>query len=216
MVTGKDILRELQGDYSMYMVIVIVIAAIAAFCAVFCGTQLGWTHMFTIIGFVVCGIAAAALILFIAKLIKVRNNKLFKKYGPAESIAEKINQGMRSPYFQNNSLIITDSFIVNEGRYSGYLEIGDIRSVRPALNPDVNIVYVGGNVVTSVAQTAAAHYINKKYRDAKGITAGDRFDTLDVVDTDGVHHYYSVHRSDIDRVIQTFGQVAPNAEIITS
>lgn len=216
MITGKDILRELQGDYSMYMIIVIVFAAIAAFCTIFCGTQLGWSHLFTIIGFVVCGIAAAALILFIAKLIKVRSYKLFKKYGSAESIAEKINQGMRSPHFQNNSLLITDSFIVNEGRYSGYLEMRDIRSVRPALNPDVNLVYVGGNVVTTAAQTAAANYINKKYRDAKGITAGDRFDTLDVVDTDGVHHYYSVHRSDLDRVLQTLAEIAPNAEIITS
>lgn len=216
MITGKDILRELQGDYSMYMIIVIVFAAIAAFCTIFCGTQLGWSHLFTIIGFVMCGISVAGFAVLIVRLIKVRSYKLFKKYGSAESIAEKINEGMRSPNFQGNSLLITDRFIVNEGRYSDYLEIKDIVSVRPALNRDVNIVYVGGNVVTTAAQTAAAHYINKKYRDAKGITADNRFDHLNVVDTDGVNHYYSVHRSDLDRVLQTLAEIAPNAEIITS
>lgn len=216
MVTGKDIRGELQGNYTMYMIIVLVFAAIAAFCTVFCGTQLGWTHLFTIIGFILCVISVAAFAWVMIKLIKVRSHKLFKKYGSSEIIAEKINRGIRSPRFHNNSLLITDSFIVNEGKYSDYLEIKDIKSVRPELSRDTNVVFIGGNIAASAAQTLAANYANKMYRDSKGITADNRFDNLNVVDNDGVHHYYAVHRSDLNRVIQILNQIAPSADIITS
>ena len=216
MVTGKDIRRELQGDFAMYTVIVLVFAAIAAFCTVFCGTQLGWTHLFTIIGLAACGIAVIAFIWIMIKLIKVRNNKLFKKYGSAETIAENINQGIRSPRFRSRNLLITDNFIVNEGNYSGYMETKDIRSIRPELNREENLMYVGTSAAGTIAKTASAYYVNKMYRQSAGITETNHFDNLNIVDTDGAHHYYSVHCADMDEVLQVLSQVAPNAEITIS
>lgn len=213
MITGKDIRHELQGNYASYIVIVLVFAAIAAFCTIFCGTQLGWSHIFTIIGFIMCGISIIAFIWVMIKLIKVRNHRLFKKYGPAEIIAEYINQGMRSPRYHANSLLITERFIVNEGRYSDYLEIKDIKSIRPEYSRDNNVILLSGNVATTVAGTVATNYANKMYRDAKGITANNRFDNLHIIDIDGIHHYYSVHHSDVGYVIQLLNQLVPYAEI---
>lgn len=213
MITGKDIRHELQGNYASYIVIVLVFAAIVAFCTIFCGTQLGWLHMFTIIGIIACGISIIAFIWVMIKLIKVRNHRLFKKYGSAEIIAEYINQGMRSPRYHNNSLLITDRFIVNEGKYSDYLEIKDIKSVRTEYSRDNNVVLLGGNAAATVVGTLSANYANKMYRDSKGINANTRFDNLHIVDTDGMHHYYSIRHSDILSVIQLLKQLVPYAEI---
>lgn len=216
MITGKDIRRELQGNFAMYTVIVLVFAAIAAFCTVFCGTQLGWTHLFTIIGIAACGIAAVAFIIIMIKLIMVRSNKLFRKYGSADAIAQKINEGTRSYRFRSRKLLITDNFIVNEGNYSGYMETKDIRSIRPEQNREENLMYVGTSAAGTIAKTASAYYVNKMYRQSAGITETNHFDNLHIVDTDGVHHYYSVHCADMNEVLQVLRQVAPNAEITMS
>lgn len=213
MVTGNDIRKELQGDFAMYNVAVIVFAAIAAFCAVFCGTQLGWKHLFTIISLALLGVAVIVFIVLMIKLIKVRNNRLFKKYGTAEAIAEHINQGVRSPYFRNNKLIITERFIVNEGRYSGYLELKDIRSIRAQYIPDVKNVYLGANVIAAAAETAVTNYMTQKYRDSQGITATNRFDELTVIDNDGGEHNFMMHHMDAEQVLGLLSQLLPNVEI---
>lgn len=213
MVTGSDIRKELQGDYTMYNVAVIVFAAIAGFCAVFCGTQLGWKHLFTIISLALLGVAVIVFIVLMIKLMKVRSNKLFKKYGTAEAIAEHINQGMRSPYFRSNTLLITDRFIVNEGRYSGYMELKDIRSIRPQYIPDVKRVTLGPDIVSSVVETAASNYVSQRYRDSQGITATNRFDTLIIIDNEGKQHEYAMHHMDAEQVLGLFAQILPNVEI---
>lgn len=51
------------------------------------------------------------------------------------------------------------------------------------------------------------------YRDSKGINANTRFDNLHIVDTDGMHHYYSIRHSDVLSVIQLLKQLVPYAEI---
>ena len=75
MIAGKDICHELQGNYASYIVIVLVFVAIAVFCTIFCRTQLGWSHMFNIIGFIACGISIIAFIGVMIKLIKVHNHR---------------------------------------------------------------------------------------------------------------------------------------------
>lgn len=213
MITGKDIRKELQGNYVMFIVAVLVFAAIAAFCAVFCGTQLGWSHLFTIISLALCGISFIVFAVIMIKMLMVRNNKLFKKYGSADTIAQSINKGLLAPLFHSHRLLITEKFIVNEGNYSGYMELKDISRIHAQYIPDVNTVYVGGNVVAAAAMTAVSNYATQKYRDSQGVTATNRFDNLTITDNEGKVHYFMMHHTDAQQVIDLFMQLLPNVQI---
>lgn len=195
-------------------------AAIAAFCTVFCGTQLGWGHLFTVIGLVACGVSMVGFVWGIVKLLRVRNHRLFRKYGSAEVIAEYITQGLHNPRYLGRrspstfDLLITDRFIVNSGNYHEYLELKDIRKIQPNILTDSPSVLLMGNPAMSVASTVAVNYAKKSYMESHSITENNRYDNLRITDNDGVAHYYSVPRPDMGAVLQLLKELAPHAEIV--
>lgn len=210
----------MQGHYSSYIVIILIIAAIVGFCTVFCGTQLGWTHLFTIVGLIVCAVSVLYFIWVMIKLLRLRNHRLFRKYGSAETIAESISQGMKDPLYMGRrndlpfDLLVTERFIVNANNYQNYLELKDIQKIRPTFLPDTYTIMNMGNPLMSAAATVATNYVSQKYKESQGINENTRYDFLQITDTVGVTHDYSIRRSAIEPVLQILSEHAPQAQIV--
>lgn len=221
-ITPQTLRKELRGQYSAYIVIIAVFAAVAVFCTVFCGTQLGWGHPFTVIGLAACGISLLSGAFVCVKLCSLRRHRLFRKYGTAETIAANIMQGLQAPQYIDRMgsgdfvLLLTDRFIVSGGSCLTYTELRDIRRIQPVRLQDPVTVSLGGDLLTTAVRTAGVNYAARRYRDANGITEQTRYDMLHITDDEGVSHDFSVRRADMDTVLQKLKQLAPQAEITSA
>lgn len=212
-ITGKDIRKQLAGHYGSYIAVLLIIAAILGFCTGFCGRQLEWKHPLSIILMSVLGITFIIFLIILFKMIKLRNHYIFKRYGPAEDIAESINQGIKNPrYISKNrtspfTLIITDKFIVSTANYRYYLELKDARYMQTVIVPETKPVVLSGNPVISVAATAGVNYATQKY------ASGPNYDFLIIWDDEGVRHEYNIRRDEVIDVMQLLIELAPQIEV---
>ncbi len=212
-ITGKDIRKKLVGHYSSYIAVLLIIAFILTFCTVFCGTQLEWTHPLSIIGILTLSITFVIFLIILFKIIKLKNHRVFRRYGSAELIAESINQGMKNPrcIIRNRTnpfvFIITDKFIVSTDIFMNYLELNDARYAQCAVTPEIQPVVLTGNPVVSAAATAGVNYASKK------LSNSPTFDYLFIWDDENVKHQYCIRRDEMAHAMQVLTEVAPHIEI---
>ena len=212
-VTGKDIRKQLIGHYSSYLFVVLMIAAILGFCVVFCGLQLGWLHLFSIIGMIGLLVDLVICSVVLIKMLQMNHHRIFVRYGTAEDIAFSINQALAQPRYQSNDkyaafgLIITDNLIVSGADYRSYLTLQEVRAAQIVLCPQTGTVIVGNDPLISTAATMGANYAAKKYQETHDI---QHYDFLRLWDKEGKHYEYSVQRREIEKVVELLAEIAPH------
>jgi len=152
-------------------------------------------------------------LIMIFKIIKLKNHRIFRRYGSAELIAELINQGMKNPrcMIRNRTnpfiFIITDKFIVSTDIFMNYLELNDARYAQCAVTPEIQPIVLTGNPIVSAAATAGVNYASKK------LSNSPTFDYLFIWDDEDVKHQYCIRRDEMAHVMQVLTEVAPHIEI---
>lgn len=215
-LTGKDIRKQLAGHYCSYIAVIMIIAAVLGFCTVFCGTQLEWTHPLSIIGISALTVTFIIFLTVFIKLLKLRNHRIFRRYGSAELIAARIDQGMKDPRYISDisadsfGLLITADFIVSAADFRNYLELRDARVAQIAIIPEMRPVVLSNNPLFSAAATAGTNYAAEKYQESHNLR---NYDMLIIWDDEDVRCVYSVRRNDADHVIQLLSELAPHIKI---
>ncbi|MBR6044012.1 MAG: hypothetical protein IKP47_00105 [Ruminococcus sp.] len=217
-VTEKTFYKQLAGSTAGAITAVCVAGGIVGFCAVFCGTQLGWDSVLTMILLVLLGLCGALLIWFIVKLIRMKNHRVFSIYGDARELAEKINKGMQDPvYFARGfdssapfATLITDEFIVSGLELVSYMELNDLVTVHTGEIRHVNIYRVGDPIMT--VGSVAANRIGDRYLESKGVNSQTKFDMLIFEDRNGKQHTYGVQHQDMENVLVKLQQIAPHIQ----
>ncbi len=218
-ITEKMFYQQLTGSYAGGMVADGIGAAIVGFCAVFCGTQLGWTHLFTIIALIVLAFCIGLLIFLIAKTTHMKQHPVFKRYGNAASLAARINQGLQNPrYFAKGFdpnvpfvTLMTNEFIVGSGELTGFMELKDLRTAQPAVIPTTHRVVIGNPALT--VGSLAANYAADKMMEAKGVNSQTKFDFILMKDDNGKTHQYSIRHMDMEAFLNLLQQLAPHIQI---
>lgn len=223
-ISAKTFYKQLTGDYAGGMTAVTIATGIVGFCAIFCGTQLGWTHLFTIIGLIALAFCIGLLIFFIVKTVRMKQHPVFRRYGSAPILAEKIIDGMQHPrYFVSSSdpsvpfsTLMTNEFIVSGLELVSYTELKDIRSVQPAYLPETRTRFVNASSPAALAGSLAANYAADRYIESKNRNANSSasFDYLIMEDTNGKKHRYGVRRMDMEAMLNLLREIAPHIQII--
>ncbi|MBQ8922661.1 MAG: hypothetical protein IJ060_10985 [Oscillospiraceae bacterium] len=219
-ITGQDIRRQFTGNYGMGLFCSLLGLAVLGFGVWFCGTNMGFGNLLTIILIVLAGLCTLLCLWMLFKMASAGSHRVFRKYGSPEILAEYINSGADDAYFltlgQANApfgLMITDRFIVSAFSYADYLELKDIRTLQPTFLPDVHTVYIGRTpgamLGAAVANAAAEHY-----RRTHAVNPNLRYDYIVIRDADNVRHQYAVQRQDMEAVINTLIHLAPQMTIL--
>ena len=217
-ITAKTFYKQLTGSAAGALTATIIGGAVCGFCAIFCGTQLGWTHIFTIIGLIALALCIGLLIFFIVKTARMKQHPVFRRYGSAEMLAQKINEGLQHPrYFAKGfdenipfATLMTNEFIVGSYLVS-YMELKDIRSAQPAVIPDTRRVVVGNPAMT--VGSMAANYATDRMMEAKGINSQTKFDMILMKNAEGKQENYSIRHMDMEAFLKLLQEVAPHIQI---
>ena len=215
-ITEKTFYKQLAGSSAGAITATCIGGGIVAFCAVFCGTQLGWDSMLTIILLAVLGLCGVLLLWFIIKAIRMKKHRVFSIYGDARELAYKINKGMDDPVyfaggFNSNApfaTLITEEFIVSGVELVSYMELNDLVSVRAGEIRTTHRYYVGDPLMT--VGSVAANRAGDRYLESKGINSQTRFDYLTFKDRNGKEHQYGVQHQDMEAVLGRLQQIAPH------
>lgn len=219
-ISEKTFYKQLSGSYAGAMVATVTGGAIAGFCAIFCGTQLGWTHLFTIIGLIVLAFCIGLLIFFIFKTAHMRRHPVFQRYGSASMLAARINDGLQHPrYFAKGFddtlpfvTLMTKDFIVGGGELVSFMELKDFRSAQPAVIQEVRRIVVGNPAMT--IGSVAANYATDKLMESKGVNGQTKFDRLIFKDAAGKEYMYAIRHMDMEAVLNLLQEIAPHIQII--
>ena len=217
-ITEKTFYKQLAGSSAGAITATCIGGAIVGFCAVFCGTQLGWSSVLTIVLLAVLGSCGALLLWFIIKAIRMKKHRVFGIYGDAGQLAAKINKGMEAPvYFARGfdssapfATLITDEFIVSGSELVSYMELNDLTTVHTGEFGHVHTYYIGDPLMT--AGSVAVNRIGDRYLESKGINDQTKFDQLIFEDRKGKEHRYGVHHQDMERVLGILQQIAPHIQ----
>ncbi|MBR4554729.1 MAG: hypothetical protein IKO27_03950 [Ruminococcus sp.] len=217
-VTEKTFYKQLAGSSAGAIAATCIGGAIVGFCAVFCGTQLGWSSMLTIILLAVLGLCGVLLLWFIIKAIRMKKHRVFGIYGNAGLLAARINKGMEDPVYFARSInsnapfatLITDEFIVSGVELVSFMELNDLVTVHTGEFRPVHTYYVGDSLMT--AGSVAANRIGDRYLESKGINSQTKFDLLIFEDRNGRQHSYGVHHQDMENVLGMLQQIAPHIQ----
>ncbi|NLT08682.1 MAG: hypothetical protein GXY08_04185 [Ruminococcus sp.] len=215
-ITEKTFYSQLSGSAAGAITATLIGAAIVGGSAFFCGTQLGWTNLLSVILLVLTALCIALLIWFIIKAVRVKHHPVFQRYGNAAILAMKINNGMRNPRYLAKPLmgnapfatLLTDEFIVSGTELVSYMELKDLCSVKAGAFGQYHRIVVGDPLLT--AGSLAANKMGDKYLESKGINSQTQFDLLIMKDNAGKQHNYSVQHKDMENVLATLRQIAPH------
>jgi hypothetical protein len=219
-VTEKTFYKQLGGSAAGAMVATGIGLAIVAFCGIFCGTQLGWAHLLTIVFLILTAGCIGLFIFFIVKAAHMKQHPTFQRYGSAAFLAGKINDGLMHPRYIAQTLadnvpfatLLTNDFIVNGVELVSYTELKDIRSVQPTFIPRVHRVVIGDPLMT--AASLAANYAGDKYLESKGVNSETQFDYLMMECADGKKWQYGVQHKDLEAVLNLLQEIAPHIRFI--
>lgn len=219
-ITEKTFYKQLSGSAAGAITAVCIGSAIVGFCAGFCGTQLGWDNLLTIILLALLGLCGLLLIWFIFKIVRMKSHRVFKRYGSAAQLAARINEGLKDPryfargFFDNApfATLLTDDFIVSGIELVSYMELKDLRRVHAGAFATIHTIVVGDPILT--AGSLAANRIGDRYMESKGINSQTQFDMLIFEDTEGKEHRYGVHHKDMEEVLITLSQIAPHIQFV--
>ncbi|MBQ8927198.1 MAG: hypothetical protein IJV58_02985 [Oscillospiraceae bacterium] len=210
-VTEKLIYQQLRRSSGSYLTAELIAGGIVGFCTVFCGTQLGWLHPFSLVG------AAALLFCLVLigrsliRLVRTRRHPVFERYGAAPLLAELINEGLAHPLYLTYhgkpfGTLITDTFIVSGMELFSYMELRDIQTIQAASLPNMRM-YAGPDPV-SFAASAALNAAADRYVEGNP-------DYLILRDAAGMKRMYAVHQGDLERVVRLLQQAAPHIRIVS-
>ncbi|MBR6100883.1 MAG: hypothetical protein IKP95_00475 [Ruminococcus sp.] len=219
-ITEKTFYKQLAGSTAGAVTATLILGAIIGFSAVFCGTQMGWGNLLSIILLVLLGLCGLLLIWFIIKAVRMKNHRVFRIYGSAAQLAAKINEGMKNPCYFARSFIgsapfatlMTDEFIVSGVELVSYMELNDFRKVHTGQFNTVHTYYVGDPLMA--AGSVAANRIGDRYLESKGINSQTKFDLLIFEDVNGKEHSYGVQHQDMERVLGILEQIAPHIQFV--
>lgn len=219
-ITEKTFYKQLGGSAAGAMTATGIGLAIVAFCAIFCGTQLGWTNFLTIIFLIALAGCIGLMIFFIVKAARMKQHPVFQRYGSAAFLAGKINDGLMHPRYIAHTLVdnlpfatlLTNDFIVNGVELVSYTELKDIRSVQPTFIPRVHRVVVGDPLMT--AASVAANYAGDKYLESKGVNSETQFDYLMMECADGKKRQFGVQHKDLEAVLNLLQEIAPHIRLL--
>ncbi len=218
-VTGREIRKQFAGSYGMGLFCTLLGLAILGICAWYCGTNLGWKNLITIIILVLAGGCVLLALWMLLKMTAAGRHRVFRKYGPPEVLAENINSGADQAYFLSAAagrpfgLMITGQFMVSALDYGDYLELKDIRTLQPTFIPEVHTVYIGrtpGAMLGAAVANAAA----ERYRSTHTVDPNLCYGYLMIRDDDNVRHQYAVQRQDMDEVINLLLRLAPQMTVL--
>ena len=219
-ITEKTFYKQLAGNAAGAITATVIGGAIVGFGAVFCGTQLGWDNILSIILLAVLGLCGLLLLFFIVKAARMKNHRVFRVYGSAAYLAEKINKGIKDPCYLSRSFIgnapfatlITDEFIVSGVELVSYMELNDLRKVHVGVIRMTHTYYIGDPLMT--AGSVAANRIGDRYLESKGINSQTKFDYLIFEDQNGKEHRYGVQHQDMENVLGILQQIAPHIQFV--
>ena len=218
-VTEKNFYKQLSGDYAGALVCVGVGLIIVAFCAVFCGTQLGWTNLLTIILLIALAGCLGLLIMFIVKFARVKSHPTFKRYGSAASLAARINAGLQNPrYFTKATApgaafgtLMTSDFIVSGLELINFLELKDAVSISRVNFPEAHRIVIGNPILT--AASVAANYAADKYVESQRAAGNMQHDMAMIKDTNGKSHSFGIRSVDLEAFLKLLHEIAPHIKI---
>lgn len=219
-ISAKTFYKQLTGSYAGAITAVVIAAAIVGFCAVFCGTQLGWTHLFTIIALVLLVACIGLLIFFVVKTATMKKHPVFRRYGDAATLAAKISDGLQHPrYFASSSdpsqpfaTLMTNEFIVSGGALVSYMELKDIRKIQPTYIPQTRRIAVGN--AGALAGSLIANAATDRYMESRGINSQTQFDYLIMEDSAGKKRMYGVRHMDMEAMLDLLAEIAPHVQIM--
>ncbi len=219
-ISEKTFYKQLAGSTAGAITATVIFGVIVGFSAWFCGTQLGWKNILSIILLVALGLCVLLLLYFIIKAARMKKHRVFKTYGSAELLAAKINKGLQDPlYFAKGfdpnvpfTTLITNEFIVTGLELVSYMELKDFRTVHTGAIRRTHTYVVGDPLLT--AGSVAANRISDRYLESKGINEQTQFDYLIFEDAKGKEHRYGVHHRDMESVLELLEQAAPHIRFV--
>lgn len=221
-ISDKTIYKQLSGNYTLGIILLAVTAAGCGAGGFFCGKELGWTNLIAIILLIALVICLVLIVILAIKAAGIRKHPVFRKYGSAAELAERINAGLRDPRYIARSLdgsqslvtLIGGDFIVSGLDYVSFTELRDIRKIQATFIPKTFIVAVGNPAAT--AASLAMQHAGDRYWESRGLNENTRIDYLIVTDADGKTKRFGVHHQDMEQVLTLLYQANPQVQIDTT
>lgn len=219
-ISEEDIYKQIGGNYSGGILLLVIGAAVFLIGGLFCGLNLGWVHLLTIL-FLVLLIACIVFIVVLAvKMSQVKSHPALLRHGGAERLAARINSGLVKPRYLARSLdgsnsivtVISDDFIVSGNEWTSLTNLKDISTIQPTYIPKVIIVRLGDPLMT--AGSIAANAIGDAYWESKGLNENTKFDYLVVTDKYGKTWRFGVQHQDMERVLTFLIEAAPQMKFV--
>lgn len=208
-VTEKMIYRQLSGSYVSYLTAELIAGGIIGFCAIFCGTQLSWLNLLTIIALAALLVCLVLIGITAFRLARMKRHPVFERYGAAPMLAAFINDGLQHPRYLSRTskpfgTLITDQFIVSGVEMFSYMELKDIQWIQPSYMPKVHVISASDPLTLAgsvVMNRAADHYVDSH---------GGTNDFLTLEDAAGMKRMYGIPRGDMERVLAILREAAPH------
>ena len=219
-ISEEDIYKQLGGNYSGGILLLAIGAAVFLFGGLFCGLNLGWVHLLTILFLVLLIVCIVFIVILAVKMSQVKNHPALLRHGGAERLAARINSGLMKPRYLARSLdgtnsivtVIGDDFIVSGNEWTSLTNLKDIRTIQPTYIPKVVIVMLGDPLMT--AGSVAANAIGDAYWESKGLNENTKFDYLVVTDKNGKTWRFGVQHQDMERVLTFLIESAPQMKFV--
>ena len=220
MISEKTFYSQMSGNSVGPIVATVLSGVILGGCGVFCGTQLGWKHILSLVFLGTAGLCVLLLIFFIIKAARKKSHPVFKRYGNAAFLSMKINEGLANPWYYAEpfggnapfATLMTDRFIVSGTELTNYMEFKDLRTVHVDVFVRVHRIAVGDPFAT--AASLAANRMGDRYLESRGINGDNQFDLMIFEDEQRKKYRYSVHHCDVQQVLGMVAQVAPHIRYI--
>ncbi len=212
-VSEKLIYQQLQSSNCSYLTAELIAGGIVGFCAIFCTTQLGLMHLFSLIGMAALLFCVFLIGRSLLRLAKMRQHPVFERYGAAPLLAAMINEGLEHPLYLTRhakpfGTLITERFIVSGMELFSYMEFRDIQVIQVTNFPNIHMYSVGDPV--SFAASAGLNIAADRYVE----THGGNSDYLILEDAAGMKRMYAIYHGDMERVLHLLREAAPHIKII--
>ena len=223
-ITEKTIYKQKCGNIFSIIFILFLLVIMFTFCSVFCGIELGWTNLLTIIFLISLGLCLGFTLFFFIKMLHVRSNLTLYCHGSAAALAARINDGLKHPRYLSHLIggnnepftLITNDFIVSFADYLSLTDIRDIRKMKATYIPQTVMHAIGVNAITTAAALAVNAVIDRyegRYLENQGINENTILDYLVIVDDAGKTKQFGVHHQDMEEVLNLLLSLNPQIQL---
>ncbi|MCR4585457.1 MAG: hypothetical protein K5686_06985 [Lachnospiraceae bacterium] len=221
-ITSETIYKQLRNNYIGNIVLIGTGALICLVLGIMFGTNLGWTHILTLVFLFLLLICAVFIVMNLTHVFNVKDHPVLIACGGADRLALRINNGIRNPVYLAYSLdgkesivtLITDDFIVSGNEWTNIMELKNIRTIKPSFIPR-RVVIMLGNPLVAIPGTLMVNKMTDAYYTSKGITSETKFDYLAITDIYGNEKSYGVQHKDMEKVLLFLLSINDQIRIIT-